>query len=56
MIRSVRSHESQAVAKANHFMGPSPRTYEALCDAAAETLKAYFPQECAAYFKNAGYA
>jgi len=32
------------------------RTYEALCDAAAETLKAYFPQECAAYFKNAGYA
>jgi hypothetical protein len=32
------------------------RTYEALCDAAAETLKAYFPHERAAYFKNAGYA
>ena len=31
------------------------RTYEALCEAAAETLKAY-SLECAAYLKNAGYA
>jgi len=32
------------------------RTYDALCEAAAETLKAYSPNECAAYIKNAGYA
>ena len=32
------------------------RTYEALCDAADETLKAYSPKECAAYLKNSGYA
>ena len=32
------------------------RTYEALCEAAAQTLKAYPPQECAAYLKNSGYA
>jgi transposase len=32
------------------------RTYEALCEAAAETLKAYSSKECAAYLKNSGYA
>lgn len=32
------------------------RTYDALCQAAAEILAQYAPKECAAYLKNAGYA
>jgi transposase len=32
------------------------RTYDALCDAAAETLAKFTTQECAAYLQNSGYA
>ena len=32
------------------------RTYEAISDARGEILAQYPPAECAAYFKNAGYA
>ncbi len=32
------------------------RTYDALCDAAAEVLAKYTTQECAAYLQNSGYA
>jgi len=32
------------------------RTYDALCEAAAETLKTYSAQQCTAYLRNAGYA
>lgn len=32
------------------------RTYDALCQAAAEILATYAPEECCAYLRNAGYA
>lgn len=32
------------------------RTYDALCDAAAEVLAKFTTQECAAYLQNSGYA
>jgi transposase len=32
------------------------RTHEAISDACGEILRQYPPAECAAYFKNAGYA
>ena len=32
------------------------RSYEAVCQASAQILTQYQPEECAAYIKNAGYA
>ena len=32
------------------------RSYEAVCQASAQILAQYRPEECAAYIRNAGYA
>jgi transposase len=47
----------QVFAKLKHLLRKSaPRTENALSDAVADLLQSFTPQECANYFKNAGYA
>jgi transposase len=47
----------QVFAKLKHLLRKSgPRTDEALSAAVAQLLQTFTPQECANYFKNAGYA
>jgi transposase len=46
----------QVFAKLKHLLRKfAPRTPEAVCQAVAELLDQYTPQECANYFANAGY-
>jgi transposase len=46
----------QLFAKLKHLLrSAAARTAEAVCDAIAELLASFTPQECANYFKNAGY-
>jgi len=47
----------QVFAKLKHLLRKAAaRTVEAVCAAIGELLGAFTPQECANYFKNAGYA
>jgi len=47
----------QVFAKLKHLLRKSAeRTVEAVCAAIGQLLGAFSPQECANYFKNAGYA
>ena len=47
----------QVFAKLKHLLRKcAARTVEAVCTAIGELLGAFTPQECANYFKNAGYA
>jgi transposase len=47
----------QLFAKLKHLLRKAvARTVEAVCAAIAQVLDAFTPQECANYFKNAGYA
>lgn len=47
----------QVFAKLKHLLRKSaPRSENALSDAVADLLGSFTPQECANYFKNAGYA
>jgi transposase len=46
----------KAFAKLKHWLRKAAaRTVDALCDAIGEILDAFEPQECANYFKEAGY-
>jgi transposase len=46
----------QVFAKLKHLLRKSAaRTFEAICTAIGRHLEAFTPQECANYFKNAGY-
>lgn len=47
----------QVFAKLKHLLRKAAaRTLEAVCAAIGQLLQAFSPQECANYFKNAGYA
>lgn len=47
----------QLFAKLKHWLRrQKARTYDALCNAIADTLEAVTPEECANYIQNAGYA
>jgi transposase len=47
----------QVFAKLKHLLRKAAaRNVEAVCAAIGEHLRAFSPQECAAYFKNSGYA
>jgi transposase len=47
----------QVFAKLKHLLRKAAaRTIEAVCAAVGELLKTFTPQECANYFRNAGYA
>ena len=47
----------QVFAKLKHLLRKcAARTIEAVCAAIGQLLQAFTPQECANYFKNAGYA
>ena len=47
----------QVFAKLKHLLRKcAARTVEAICAAVGQILPAFTPQECANYFKNAGYA
>jgi transposase len=47
----------QVFAKLKHLLRKAcARTVDAVCAAIGELLKTFSPQECANYFKNAGYA
>ena len=47
----------QVFAKLKHLLRKAAaRTVEAVCAAIGQLLQAFTPQECANYFKNAGYA
>ena len=47
----------QVFAKLKHLLRKcAARTTEALCAAIGQLLQAFTPEECANYFKNAGYA
>jgi len=46
----------QLFAKLKHFLRKAAaRTFEAICLALGEILKAFTPDECANYFENSGY-
>ncbi len=46
----------QVFSKLKHLLrNAAPRTPETVCEAIATILDEYTPQECANYFKNAGY-
>ncbi len=46
----------QIFAKLKHLLRQAAeRTIEAVCSAIGQILDAFTPQECANYFKNAGY-
>jgi transposase len=45
----------QAFAKLKSALRKA-RTVDSICDAIAEVLKSFTPQECANYLANAGYA
>ena len=47
----------QVFAKLKHFLRKAAaRTPEALCDAVAQILDTFSPEECANYLANSGYA
>ena len=46
----------QVFAKLKHLLRKAARTVEAVCAAIGQLLQAFTPEECANYFKNAGYA
>ncbi|MSO68014.1 MAG: IS630 family transposase, partial [Pseudolabrys sp.] len=47
----------QVFAKLKHLLRKAAaRTVDAVCAAIGQLLQAFSPQECANYFKNAGYA